>query len=171
MSQSNPDADYALKFRQACQGPSQENSQAGKPSSRRLCPDAPAGVLSAIARRWHSLPPFSFLATTGCYRGYSAKVTVELQLQNIDQIEVSTELAVSSLDPRQPTNAAAAPDVACVISVIRFCAEYSHRDLCIRHDQMHHSHACFRGSAAIPHALEQTRTLPGTGSVGVASDE
>src|SRR5580704_1261847 len=101
MSQSNPDADYALKFRQACQGPIQGNSQAWKPSSRPLCPDAPAGVLSAIARRWHSLPPFSFLATTGCYRGYSAKVTVELQLQNIDQIEVFHRVGREQL--RSPT--------------------------------------------------------------------
>ena len=54
---------------------------------------------------------------------------------------------------------------------IRLCVENSHRGLSIRHDQMHHSHACFRGSAAIPHASEQTRILPGTGSVEVASDE
>ena len=69
------------------------------------------------------------------------------------------------------TNAAAAPDAACLTSVIRPCVESSHRGLCIRHDQMHHSHACFRESVAIPHASEQTRILPGTGSVGVASDE
>src|SRR6266478_2704976 len=69
------------------------------------------------------------------------------------------------------TDAAAAPDAACMTSVIRPCVESSHRGLSIRHDQMHHSRACFRGFAAIPHASEQTRILPGTGSVGVASDE
>jgi hypothetical protein len=82
MSQSNPDADYALKFRQACQGPSQGNSQAGKPSSRRLCPDAPAGVLSAIARRWHSCHRFHF-----SLRLVAAKVSIELQLVDIDRQE------------------------------------------------------------------------------------
>ena len=68
-------------------------------------------------------------------------------------------------------SAAAAPDAACVTSVIRLCVESSHRDLNIRHDQTLHSHACFRGSATIPHASEQTRILPGTLSVEVASGE
>src|SRR6266436_4291362 len=69
------------------------------------------------------------------------------------------------------TNAVAAPDAAYLTSVIRPCVESSHPGLYIRHDRMHHSHACFRESVAIPHASEQTRILPGTGSVGVASDE
>lgn len=69
------------------------------------------------------------------------------------------------------TDAAAAPDAACATSVIRLCVEGSHQGLSIHHDRMRHSHACFRESVAIPHASEQTRILPGTGSVGVASAE
>ena len=69
------------------------------------------------------------------------------------------------------TNGVAAPDAACVTSVIRPCVEGPHRGLSIRHDRMPRSHACSRGSAAIPHALEQTRILPGTGSDAAASDE
>ena len=56
-------------------------------------------------------------------------------------------------------------------SVIRLYADNLHQGQDIRHDQMLRSHACFRGSVATPHASEQTRILPGTGSVGVASDE
>jgi len=72
---------------------------------------------------------------------------------------------------RNTTNAAAAPVAACVASVIRLCVEISPRNLSIRHDRMLHSHACFRGSAAVPHASEQTRILPEIESVEVASDE
>src|ERR1700749_3620497 len=64
-------------------------------------------------------------------------------------------------------SAAAAPDAACVTSVIRLCVESSHRDLNTPHDQTLHSHACFRGSATIPHASEQRRILQGTLSVEV----
>ena len=47
------------------------------------------------------------------------------------------------------TNAVAAPDAACLTSVIKPCVESSHRGQCIRHDRMHHSHACFRNRVQV----------------------
>jgi hypothetical protein len=43
------------------------------------------------------------LRPTDAYRTYSAKITIELQLVDIDQIEIAEQMVIGTPDPEQPS--------------------------------------------------------------------
>jgi hypothetical protein len=47
------------------------------------------------------------LRAVDCYHGYSAKISIRLQVHDLDTNEVSTEVAVGSFDPQKPRHATA----------------------------------------------------------------
>ena len=57
-------------------------------------------LLDRIAQR---LILTNSLRAVDCYRSYSAKVVIDLQLDDIDSIPVSTQLQVGSVDPEMPS--------------------------------------------------------------------
>jgi hypothetical protein len=62
--------------------------------------DILSDLLDRIAER---LILTNSLRAVDCYRGYSARVTVELQLDDIDTVAISTEVEVGSIDPLRPS--------------------------------------------------------------------
>jgi hypothetical protein len=73
-----------------------------------LCPAAPLGgedVATDICTLvWEYLRGQQNLLASDAYQSYSAKVTVELQLQDIDRVDLSKTIVIGALDPAKPTH-------------------------------------------------------------------